>query len=69
MLEQKQLERDDLSYEVKKALDEWKAAENFLNFASDPELVEYAIYDLEAARRKYTYILGKLRGERMRERS
>ena len=49
------------SEDVKTALIEWQAAEEFLNYASDPELIEYAIYDVEAARRKYTYMLGKLR--------
>ncbi len=52
---------DQLEVQIKKALDEWKAAENYLNSTTDPELVEYAIFDLEAARRKYAYMLKKLR--------
>lgn len=50
-----------LTTQIAKALEEWKAAENFLNYASEPELVEFAIYDLEAARRKYAFMLNKLR--------
>lgn len=44
-----------------KALDEWHAAENFFNSIDDPDLVEYALYELEAARRKYEYLMRKLR--------
>ena len=47
--------------DVQRALEDWKAAENFLNEARDPALIEYAIYDVEAARRKYTYMLSKYR--------
>lgn len=46
---------------AKQALEDWKAAENFLNFACDPELVECAVYDVEAARRKYVYMLRQVR--------
>jgi hypothetical protein len=44
-----------------KALDEWHAAENYFNSINDPDLVEYALYELEAARRKYEYLMRKLR--------
>ena len=53
--------------EVHKAMLQWRAAEEFLNFADDPELVDYAIYDLEAARRRYTYLLGVLKRELQEE--
>jgi hypothetical protein len=44
-----------------KALDEWHAAENYFNSINDPDLVEYALYEMEAARRKYEYLMRKLR--------
>jgi hypothetical protein len=44
-----------------KALDEWHAAENYFNSISDPDLIEYALYELEAAKRKYEYLMRKLR--------
>ena len=37
--------------------------ENFFNNVNDPDLVDYAIYDVEAARRKYQYLLKKARGK------
>lgn len=47
--------------EALKALDEWHAAENYFNSINDPDLIEYALYELEAARRKYEYLMRKLR--------
>lgn len=44
-----------------KALDEWHAAESYFNSINDPDLVEYALYELEAAKRKYEYLMRKLR--------
>ena len=62
MLENKTARQDGrLKEEAKRALAAWKAAEEFLNHASDPALVDFAIYDLEAARRKYMYMLGQVR--------
>ena len=67
MLENKTARQDGrLKEEAKRALAAWKAAEEFLNHASDPALVDFAIYDLEAAKKKYLYLLGLLRQE-MRE--
>lgn len=31
--------------------------ENYFNHATDPDLVDFAIYDIEASRRKYAYLL------------
>lgn len=49
--------------EARKAKQEWEAAQNFFNNVSDPELLDYAIYDIEAAKRKYQYLIRKARGE------
>ena len=47
--------------EALRALEEWKAAENYFNSIQDQDLVEYALYELEASRRKYEYLMRKLR--------
>jgi hypothetical protein len=47
--------------EARRALEEWKAAESYFNSIEDQELVEYALYEVEAARRKYEYLMRKLR--------
>lgn len=62
MFENKMDKQDSrLKEEARRALAAWKAAEEFLNHASDPALVDFAIYDLEAAKKKYLYLLGLLR--------
>ncbi len=52
-----------LRAEAKEALLKWKSAEKFLNEVSDPALVDFAIYRLEAVRRKYIYLLRLIRQE------
>ncbi len=52
---------EDYTEEALRALEEWKAAECYFNSIQDQDLVEYALYELEAARRKYEYLMRKLR--------
>jgi len=42
---------------VNQARTEWQNARQLFNDVSDPELVDYAIYREEAARRRYMYLL------------
>ena len=51
----------DLQVQLDRARDEWNAAERYFQTVSDPELVDHAIYSLEAARRKYLYLFRQLR--------
>lgn len=55
-------ERVQLMYEAQKALLEWKDAAKFFESASDPDLIDVAIFDMEAAKRRYLYLLKQLRG-------
>lgn len=48
---------------VRDARDEWHSAQNYFENVSDPELVDYAVYRIEAARRKYMYLLKLARQE------
>ena len=41
---------------------EWQEAQNYFNNVSDPELVDHASYLLQAAERKYMYLLKKYNG-------
>ncbi len=50
---------------VKEAHREWLAKEEYFNHATDPDLVDFAIYDIEASRRKYTYLLKKSKRKNM----
>ena len=55
------MEANAFADEVKKAYVEWQAAENYFDNVADPDLVDFAIYDMEAARKKYVYMLKKAR--------
>ncbi|MGI5849175.1 MAG: DUF2508 family protein [Christensenellales bacterium] len=55
------LESNAYVTEVRKAYADWQAAENYFDNVSDPDLIDFAIYDMEAAKKKYTYMLKKVR--------
>ena len=63
------IHRDDEEYgvdygilmDIKYAHAEWLNAQNLFNNVSDPELVDYAIYNMEAAKKKYMYMLKQAR--------
>ncbi len=42
---------------VQMAMDEWCQAEKFFESVSEPELVDYAIYRIEASKKRYMYLL------------
>lgn len=54
-------ELGELKARVSDAHKEWQAAEAYFDSVSEPALVDYAIYCLEAARRKYLYLFRQLR--------
>lgn len=43
---------------------EWKSKEEYFNYVVDFDLVDYAIYDAEASRLKYIYLLKKIKEEK-----
>jgi hypothetical protein len=47
----------DFLDEIKQAREEWIAAQNFFENATDPDLIDYAIYRIEATRRRYMYLI------------
>ena len=42
---------------IQRAQKEWEDKENYFNFVTDSDLVDFAIYDIEASKRKYAYLL------------
>ncbi len=46
---------------VEQARLDWYAAASLFNDVSDPDLIDHSIYALEAAEKKYTYLLKKAR--------
>lgn len=50
---------------VEKARQEWEQAKALFNEAADPELIDHAIYAVDAAERKYIYLLRQAQKERI----
>ncbi|WP_066503932.1 DUF2508 family protein [Abyssisolibacter fermentans] len=48
---------------LQKAKEDWENAQIYFNNVTDPELIDYAIYNMEAAKIKYFYLLKKMRAE------
>ena len=47
---------------VQAALREWKDAVEYFESVRDPELIDFAAYGIETARRKYMFLLKRGRG-------
>lgn len=54
-----------LSEVVEKARQEWLCAQNYYNAVSDRDLVDHAVYTMQAAEKKYMYLLKKAREEKI----
>ena len=54
---EKELEKESIIKEIKKAQTEIISAEKFFQFVNDPELVDVAIYNLEAKKSRYRYLI------------
>ena len=52
-------ENKEMLQDIDKAKEEWKIANEYFNLVHDPELVDYAIYTLDAARERYIYLLSQ----------
>ncbi|MGB9867488.1 MAG: DUF2508 family protein [Bacillota bacterium] len=59
----------DHSVELMRAMDsarrEWAAAESYFKMVSQPELVDHAVFLMEAAKRRYEYLLRLAREQRI----
>jgi len=53
----KEQEKDDILIAVEQARAEWLAAKTYFDNVTDPDLVDHAIYSIEASERKYMYLL------------
>jgi len=51
--------------QIWKVWQEWQAAQNYFENASDPDAVEFAVYNMEAKRRQFTYMM-KVAREKMK---
>ena len=49
--------------DIKTAYRDWEDAKNFFEYVSEPELVDYAVYAIEAAKRRFLYMLRQCKSE------
>ena len=45
--------------EILEAMDAWRSAQEYFESVVEPELIDYAIYQLEATKRRYMYMLSR----------
>lgn len=57
-------DKNDLYINLENAKKEWEEAKNIFENVSEPDLVDYAIYNVEAAERKYVYLLRQIKNEK-----
>ncbi|NLJ97866.1 MAG: DUF2508 family protein [Tissierellia bacterium] len=55
------MEEEKILESLRKAHKEWKDKERYFQSVTDEDLIDYAIYDLEASKMKYNYLLKKLK--------
>ena len=60
-------DKKDLYISLENARKEWEEAKNIFENVSEPDLVDYAIYNIEAAEKKYVYLLRKIKSESLTE--
>lgn len=56
-------QKDNQFKQVEQARREWRDAQSRFNQVSDPDLVDHAVYAVEAAERRYIYLIKKAREE------
>jgi hypothetical protein len=56
---------DDEFINIENAKKEWEDAKNIFENVSHPDLVDYAIYRVEAAEQKYVYLLKQYRNNNL----
>ncbi len=54
-------EKAEIIEDIKLAKAKWLEKENLFQEITEPELVDFAIYELEASKIKYMYLLRKLK--------
>ncbi|GFN35708.1 DUF2508 family protein [Tepidimicrobium xylanilyticum] len=62
----KKTEEEKMMENLKRAHEEWKNKEIYFQWVTDPDLVDHAIYELEASKIKYIYLLKKVRERNIR---
>lgn len=66
-MKNKEDQKEQRAAQVLRAMEQWQEAQRYFESVSDTDLVDYAIYEAEAARRKYMLLLKRYAQERQME--
>ena len=66
-MKNKEDQKEQRAQQVLRAMEQWQEAQRYFESVSDTDLVDYAIYEAEAARRKYMLLLKRYAQERQME--
>lgn len=53
--------KDNIYISVENARKEWQDARNIFENVTNPDLIDYAIYNVDAAEKKYTYLIKQVK--------
>ena len=56
-------EKDELLENIRLAHKQWEDKVNFFESVTDPDLIDYAIFEMEASKLKYIYLLKKYKSK------
>ena len=66
-MKNKEDQKEQRAAQVLRAMEQWQEAQRYFESVSDTDLVDYAIYEAEAARRKYMLLLKRYAKEQQTE--
>ncbi|MDF2677267.1 MAG: hypothetical protein K0Q97_1585 [Bacillota bacterium] len=63
VIETKEVEKpmNNIYINLETARKEWEDAKNIFENVSDPDLIDYAIYNVDAAQKKYSYLIKQIK--------
>lgn len=68
-MDEKNMVSDEKNFSLRELVElarrEWEQAKNLFEEAKEPDLVDHAIYSMEAAERKYMYLLKRAKEEKV----
>lgn len=59
----KSKEKDEMLENIRLAHKQWEDKVNFFESVTDPDLIDYAIFEMEASKLKYIYLLRKYKSK------
>ncbi len=53
---EEQKNKEEMVFVIEEAKKEWEEARHLLDYVEDPDLIDHAIYSIQAAEKKYVYL-------------